>query len=183
MLRKILSAVFIFVAAVGVLGFYASRTLKTVVIERTFDAPVEKVWALWTDPATMKKWWGPHGYFAPTLESDLRVEGKFLLGMKTEGEGGTIVYNAGTYTEVIPQQKIAAVMSFADASGNPVPAETYGVPGKWPAQQTVVFEFSAPAEGKTHVKITEEGIPMIMSVFAKMGWEQQFEKMDALLKN
>lgn len=37
------------------------------IIERIFDAPVEKVWKAWSDPAEMKKWWGPENFTAPSI--------------------------------------------------------------------------------------------------------------------
>ncbi|MBI4830308.1 MAG: SRPBCC domain-containing protein [Candidatus Lindowbacteria bacterium] len=32
---------------------------KELIIIRTFYAPIEQVWKAWTDPETLKKWWGP----------------------------------------------------------------------------------------------------------------------------
>lgn len=179
MLKKILSALFIFIAAAGALAYYASRVPKKIVIERTFNDPVESVWALFASADEIKKWWGPNGYYAPVVESDLRVGGEFFLGM--QADGGKPAYNVGKYTEVIPLKRIASTLTFADGGKKPVPASHYNIPGEWPAQTTVLIEFSVPAEGQTHVKITEEGIPMIMSVPAKMGWEQQLDKIDALM--
>lgn len=38
-----------------------SDTSGNVVIERTFDAPPELVWQMWTDPEHFKAWYGPMG--------------------------------------------------------------------------------------------------------------------------
>ena len=45
---------------------------------------------------------------------------------------------------------------------------------------TVIVEFK-PKGQRTHVKVQEDGIPLLMSFFAKMGWEQQFLKIEKIL--
>lgn len=154
------------------------NTRSSVTVERVLNAPVDKVWAAWNDPETIKKWWGPTGYSCPTATNDPRVGGSYLLGM--QGPDGKVVYNVGTYTEFVPSKKMVSKLYFADEDGKPVPASQYGLPGSWPEFVIVSVEFTE-GDGKTTVKITEEGIPAIMKLFAKMGWEQQFEKFDVIL--
>ncbi|WII72614.1 SRPBCC domain-containing protein [Bdellovibrio sp. 22V] len=178
MWKKIFVGLIAIVVVLGVFIYIAQKKTKTVVVEHTFNAPVAKVWTLWNDPESMKKWWGPKGFSAPVIKNDLQVGGTFLLSMKAPD--GKVSWNVGKYTEVLPNEKIAAVMSFSDENGNVVPASTYGVPGEWPIEVTVTVEFKDLGD-KTHIKITETGIPMIMYVFAKMGWEQQFVKFAELL--
>lgn len=161
------------------LVFIASQKSTLIVVEHTFDASAEKVWQLWNDPEAMKKWWSPKSYTAPVIKNDLRVDGVFLLSM--QAPDGKISWNTGKYIEIIPLKKIVSMMSFSDENGNVVPASTYGVPGKWPDEIKVTVEF-IESNGKTQVKIKEEGIPLIMSLFAKLGWQQQFDKFEELLK-
>ena len=52
-----------------------------VVIERTFEAPVDLIWKMWTDPEHFKKWYGPQGFSIPVADMDLSVGGKRLVGM------------------------------------------------------------------------------------------------------
>lgn len=77
----------------------------TLHLRRTFAAPRERVFRAWTSPEELKKWWGPHGYTTPTAEVDLRVGGKYRLGMKKLPEG-EVFYLAGTYREVRPPEKL-----------------------------------------------------------------------------
>lgn len=56
--------------------------VKEVTFERTYDAPVEKVWQAWTDPEILKKWWGPNDVTIPECEVDLRVGGKLRIVME-----------------------------------------------------------------------------------------------------
>ncbi len=178
MIKKIAIGIAIFfvvlVAASQILGQMSS----TVVIEHTLNAPVAKVWQMWNDPETIKKWWGPGPYTCPVAQNDLRVGGGYLLSM--QDPKGKVIFNVGKYIEIVDNKKIVSLMAFADDKGNPVPAETYGIPGKWPDAIKVSVEFTEQGE-RTHVRIEETGIPTIMYLFAKLGWSQQFEKFDALL--
>jgi uncharacterized protein YndB with AHSA1/START domain len=126
----------------------------------------------------MKQWWSPKDFTAPVIESDFRVGGKFHYAMKSPS--GEMFWNAGTYTEIIPQQKIVASFSFSDASGRLVPGSEVKLPGVWPDAITVTVQFKEGA-GKTQVIIEEVGVPLIMKFLATLGWEQQMDKFTALL--
>lgn len=178
MIKKILIALGVVVAVVAIIIGVSLKTRTTIHVEHTLNAPAEKVWRMWNDPEIIVKWWGPMNYSCPVAKNDPSVGGKYFLGMKAPD--GTVNYNVGTYTEVVPMKKMVSKLAFADESGNQVPASKYGIPGNWPDEVQVTIEFEE-ADGKTLVKITEEGIPSIMKIFAKMGWDQQFEKFDALI--
>lgn len=156
----------------------ARKSSSTVYAERVFAAPVEKVWGHWNDPESMKKWWSPKDYTAPIIKNDLRVGGSFLLSMRSPK--GEMFWNTGTYKEIVPHRKIVSTLSFSDEHGKAIPGSEVKVPGEWPDAITVTVEFAA-VEGKTRVSITETGIPLIMKLFAKLGWQQQFDKFEALL--
>lgn len=156
----------------------AWKTSFTVVVERTFNGPGNKVWKLWNDPESIKRWWSPKNFTAPVIKSDFRVGGAYLFSMKSPQ--GKMFWNTGTYKELVPNQKIVSTMSFSDESGRMVPGSEVPVPGKWPDEISVTVEFKEVG-GKTHVTIKQVGIPLIMNVMAKMGWEQQFDKFEALL--
>ena len=44
-------------------------------ITRTFNAPRELVWKMFTEPHHLMKWWGPKGFTTPVCEIDLRPGG------------------------------------------------------------------------------------------------------------
>lgn len=156
----------------------AWRVRATARMERTFSAPASQVWTVWTDPGAMKKWWGPKGYTAPAIQSDLRVGGKYLWAMQSPK--GELFWSTGVFKEVMPNERIVATMSFADEHGNAIPGSKAPVPGHWPNEITVITEFRESA-GKTTVTVTEVGIPLIVTIFAKVGWAQQFDKIQSLL--
>ena len=55
------------------------NTGDAVVIERSFDAPIELIWAMWTDPDHFKEWYGPDGASIPVAKMDVRVGGSRLV--------------------------------------------------------------------------------------------------------
>ena len=44
-------------------------------IERTFRAPIEAVWALWTTKAGLESWWGPEGCRVKVRSLEARAGG------------------------------------------------------------------------------------------------------------
>jgi hypothetical protein len=73
-----------------------------------------------------------------------------------------------------------STLSFSDENGKIIPGSQVSVPGQWPNEITVIVEFSE-SEGKARVTVTEVGIPLIVYVPAKIGWAQQFDKVQLLL--
>jgi uncharacterized protein YndB with AHSA1/START domain len=55
---------------------------KTLIIERTFDAPKEKLWRAYAEKEWFEKWWGPEGWETSTKEFDFRKGGRIHYGMK-----------------------------------------------------------------------------------------------------
>lgn len=54
-------------------------TQRQLEITRVFDAPRDRVWRAWTQPAAMARWLHPHGLRTPeeSVFVDLRVGGCF----------------------------------------------------------------------------------------------------------
>ena len=150
----------------------------TVRMERTFNASVADVWRVWNDADSIKKWWGPQGYTALVVRNDVREGGSYLWAMKSAQ--GRMLWNTGTYKEVVANKKIVSTMSFSNENGKTIPGAQVSVPGQWPNEITIIVEFSE-SEGKARVTVTEVGIPLIAYALLKIGWAQQFDKIQLLL--
>ena len=64
----------------------ASNTAKPneIIITRTVNAPIQRVWQMFTHPEHIQHWWGPNGFTNTILEMDVRVDGiDLLLGQNT----------------------------------------------------------------------------------------------------
>jgi uncharacterized protein YndB with AHSA1/START domain len=55
---------------------------KTLILERTFAAPAEKLWRAYSDKDWFTKWWGPQGWETTVKEFDFAPGGRNLYGMK-----------------------------------------------------------------------------------------------------
>lgn len=81
----------------------AAQTAPSLTLRRRLNARPEKIYAAWTDPEKMMQWWGPKGHTATSIETDLRVGGRFRAVMFGEGERHEV---SGIYKEVVPNQKL-----------------------------------------------------------------------------
>jgi len=64
--------------------------MSTVTITRTFDASPEQVFAAWTEPEQIARWYGPQQFEAPAerIAVDLRPGGRWELTMlRRDGAG------------------------------------------------------------------------------------------------
>ena len=75
-------------------------------IQRRYSVAPEKVWRAWTDPQALKQWWGPGGPEAVSVvQLDVRVGGRFRIVFG--GPRGDEHEVRGTYTEVVPNRRLA----------------------------------------------------------------------------
>jgi uncharacterized protein YndB with AHSA1/START domain len=80
---------------------------KTITVENTVKAPVEKVWQFWTLPEHITKWSNASDdWHTPFAENDLKVGGKFISRM--EAKDGSFGFDfGGVYDEVKTNKMIA----------------------------------------------------------------------------
>ena len=78
-----------------------------VVIERGFDAPVELIWQMWTDPEHFTAWYGPDGASVPVAKMDVRVGGTRLVCMEVQTPDGPMqMWFTGEYREVSENERL-----------------------------------------------------------------------------
>lgn len=77
---------------------------EKLILTRTFKAPVERVYAAWTDPEKMRRWFAPGDMTVPAAEAEVRVGGRYRVQM----QGGDCEFNTtgGVYREVIPNRRL-----------------------------------------------------------------------------
>lgn len=164
--------------------------MQEIVIERVFNAPRALVWKAWTDPEMIKKWWGPEGFTAPTIEVDMRVGGKYIFAMKgpAGSEWDKVMYSAGTYKEIVSMEKIVVTDYFSDENGNKVAPTEYGQSADAPEEMTATVRFEDLGEGKTKLSITYQKpetaaqMEAMLKSGMKEGWQSSFNKLEASLE-
>ena len=73
-------------------------------LSRLFNAPVELVWEVWTNPDHIKNWWGPEGFTNTIQKMEVKAGGEWQLVM--HGPDGTDYRNKSIFKEIVPLKKI-----------------------------------------------------------------------------
>ena len=121
----------------------------SVVVNRTINAPRERVFEAWTNPAHLYRWWAVReDYTAPIVEVDLRTGGSYRLGMQDPDQEHPFVVS-GVYREVTPPEKLVFTWKWETAPDGSelVPPETL-----------VTIEFFDRGES-TDIRLTHETVP------------------------
>lgn len=79
---------------------------EKITVEAIIDAPIEKIWSFWIEPAHIIKWNNASDdWFTPRATNDLRTGGKFLSRM--EARDGSMGFDfEGVYVDVQPNETI-----------------------------------------------------------------------------
>jgi uncharacterized protein YndB with AHSA1/START domain len=74
------------------------------VVNRTFQAPIEKVFRAWTDPNELDRWFSPVDDVTVSSSVDLRVGGAYRIQINKND--GTSFITSGTYREIQPPHRL-----------------------------------------------------------------------------
>lgn len=128
-----------------------AHSLDATRFERTYDAPVELVWRMWTTAAGLDEWFAPDGFETRVSELDLRPDGQLRYTMTATGpEQAAFLRDTGnplsvevrkTFTEVTPCTRLA-YRSLIDF-----------VPGQEPYQHLTTIDIEAAGD-RTNVVMT-----------------------------
>jgi uncharacterized protein YndB with AHSA1/START domain len=84
-------------------------------IEREFDAPRDRVFAVYTDPELIPEWWGPRGTTTIVDKMDVRSGGDWRFIMR-DSDGSESGFR-GTYREVSPPDRIVQTFEWEGMPG------------------------------------------------------------------
>lgn len=149
---------------------------KTLTVERTFPAPVNRVWAAWTEKELLEQWWAPKPWQAVSKSFDFREGGHWHYYM--EGPDGERHWALVIYKKIAPEKWFTAHDDFCDEDRNLNP----DLPGNdWRN------EFTADGD-QTHVLVTltfvsVEDMQKIVAMGFKEGFSMGLDQLEALLSN
>jgi len=140
---------------------------REVRITHVFDAPREAVFAAWTDPEQVARWWAPDGFEIPpeSIEIEPRVGGRFHLVM-VQSDGGARFPYRSEIVEISEPERIVLKAGSIDEAGI---AETI---------TQVVFEADG---GRTRMTITSGPYTEDMRENAEAGWIDLMANLERLL--
>ena len=155
------------------------------VINRTFDAARDIVFAMWTDPLHIAKWLPPQGFSMNFLHVDIRPGGGSFYSMSN---GAMTMYGRAKYIEIVPPQRFVYTQQFSDEHGG---ISRHPMAPVWPETMLTTVEFAEEGPASTRVTVTWEPYGSAseeeISVFAKaregmtMGWTGSFDKLENIL--
>ena len=155
---------------------------KTLIVERTYDAPKNLVWAAYSTREMLLKWWGPRGWDTIIKHLDFKDGGTWHYGMKcvdkNQGDWfGMTSWGMFTFDNVQPEDSFEYTDIFCDEDGNVTP----GFPS---SHTTITF---TEHDGKTTVKTitayaSEEDLTQVIEMGMKEGLTQTLDKLEEALR-
>ncbi|HMF16364.1 MAG TPA: SRPBCC domain-containing protein [Gemmataceae bacterium] len=131
-------------------------------ITRTLDAPQERVFAAWAEPAKLQRWTGCKDATDVVCESDFREGGSFTTKMHIGGHANCDCVFSGVYQEIRKPSKIVYNVNLG------------------PASTRVTVELFAEG-AQTRMVLTQEDLPSEIIRFVEQGTLESFDKLDAAL--
>ncbi|MGH9122502.1 MAG: SRPBCC family protein [Acidimicrobiales bacterium] len=125
-----------------------------ILITREFDAPRDRLYKAYTDPALLRRWWCGQRGVVTLCEIDLRVGGAWRYVL--EANGGFEVAFHGVYQEIVPEERLVSTEVFEAVPDS----ESFS---------TVTFE---EYEGRTMVRIlVQHGSQAMRDMHLQSGME------------
>jgi len=153
---------------------------KKITLERTFEAPIEDVWELWTTKEGIESWWGPNGFVVKVKSIDLRVGGELEYAMIAMGadeiafmkQSGMPVSTEHRirYTEIAPQKRLAYTQKIDF------------IPGVEPYDGGTLVELQLLGEGVRMLLTIDAMHDQHWTDMAVMGWESELAKLAKVLQ-
>lgn len=154
-------------------------TKKRITLERTFQAPIEDVWELWTTKEGVESWWGPDGFSTKVFKLELWPGGELHYAMTAtapeqiaflERAGMPLTnHTRGHYDEVVQNSRLAFTQ-IADF-----------VPGVAAYDIESLVELFPTAAGVRMVLTFDAMHDAQWTKLAEMGWQSELEKLGRAL--
>jgi uncharacterized protein YndB with AHSA1/START domain len=157
-----------------------SAAAREFVITRTFRAPRELVFRVWTDPEHLKRWFGPAGMTMTQCQADIRPGGSVHYCLRTPD--GIEMWGKWKYLEIVPPSRIVLIQWFSDAAGG---LTRHPMNPAWPrhTRSTTAFE---EQHGQTTLTLRwapHEATPQEQAVFdgahggMQQGWTGTMDRL------
>jgi uncharacterized protein YndB with AHSA1/START domain len=158
------------------------------VINRSFDAPLELMYDVWSKPEHLSRWMPPTGFSMKFIEVDMRPGGKGFYSM-TDASGKMTMYGKTQYLEFNRPNRIVYTQQFADEKGN---TAHHPMSPTWPETMKTTVLFAAEGPNQTRVTIIWEPygkeVPAETETFIKarpgmaQGWGGSLDKLEEYLE-
>jgi uncharacterized protein YndB with AHSA1/START domain len=158
------------------------------VISRSFDAPIEVMFEMWTNPGHFSQWLPPTGFDMHFIRSDIQ-SGSSTFYLMT-GHGGVKMYGRAQYFEIRKPDYLVYTQQFCDENEN---VSRHPMAPIWPETMLSTVELAEEGPDRTRVTVTWEPYGATtaqeLEAFIQLrgsmtqGWSGSFDKLDAYLSN
>lgn len=129
---------------------------------RRFGASPARIYAAWTRPEQLARWWGPHHTRVENAEADARVGGRFRVVLVEDNGARHEV--SGTYSEVEPERKLVFSWAWASAPER---------------ESRVSVSFAAVPEGTELTLVHDRFADADTATRHRRGWTESLERLSA----
>jgi uncharacterized protein YndB with AHSA1/START domain len=139
---------------------------RELVVTRTFNGPARIVFAAWTTPELLKRWWAPKSFGVSLIscEADVRTGGTYRFVMGHPSSEHPMAF-FGKYIEVTPHSRLVWTN---DEGGDGGAVTTVTFEEKGSATQVVVRDLYP----------SKEVLDAAIVSGSTSGWGEQFEQLD-----
>lgn len=74
--------------------------IRELIVERVVSAPRVRVWAAWTEPEHIARWWGPFAWTTTVHEMEVRPGGRWRYTLAPDDGMGDTVRGLAVYDQV-----------------------------------------------------------------------------------
>ncbi|MBX9689217.1 MAG: SRPBCC domain-containing protein [Candidatus Obscuribacterales bacterium] len=158
---------------------------ESFVINRSFEAPIETVFEMWTNKDHLAKWMGPAGSEMQFIKCDIKPGGNSLYCMTM---GNLKMYGRAHYLEIEKPHRIVYTQQFCDENEN---LARHPMAPSWPATMLTTITLAAEGPNQTRVTINwecygetsaEELATFIQGRSGMtIGWTGSFDKLEEYL--
>lgn len=155
-------------------------------INRSFDAPIERVSEMWTKPEHLAQWMPPIGFTMQFLRADIRPGGNTLFLMQSDS--GIKFYGRAHYLAIDKPRHLSYTQEFCDEAEN---LSRHPLAPTWPATLLTVVNFTEEGPDRTrvtvawepHGSVTAEELATFIEGRGGMtqGWTGSFDKLEQQL--
>lgn len=168
------------------LAEYLAPGKNQFVINRSFDAPIQQMFEMWTNPKHLSQWLPPTGFTSTFMKANIKPGGSSFYVM-TDGKN-IKMYGRAKYLEVINPTLIVYTQQFCDEKEN---ISRHPLAPTWPETMLTTVTFAEEGPNQTRVtitwepygKATHEEIDTFIKAKGGMaqGWTGSFDKLEVYL--
>lgn len=153
-------------------------------IARSFDAPIDRIYEMWTDPRHLAQWLPPAGATMQFRRAESRVGGTSFYAMTLEG--GLVIYGRLTYLALEKPGRLVYMQQFCDEKEQVTRPPFFA---DWPLAMLTTVELTSEGPECTRVTVRwepNEATPADIAEFIvqrgsmTMGWTGSFDKLEAM---